>query len=348
MSNFAPFNDISDFSFYKPGISEFGIHAILIFSDNGLPILSRYYTQNPKNNDQDFLIISAFISSLRHFIQAQNDDIFTDFGMGQIRYYIKIHGDKIYCLILSEIISRRITGESLTSLLELTLNQLIKSFTVYYQMTKTKDYLQLHYVDHFVFQIDTVLFLNFKNAINELTEINRDKKRQFDNFKVFYNNSDRYTEINHQLLIKGIQGLIIFENESNPLIVRDYALERETFNIDYYSGLSLATKKFAHYNLGVLTDIGLGNSRIMVKNKDGLVICLIISEVLYWRITGEILSIFMEMTISDILRSFNLYLDMFNYSKKGFLDDDTLQVFNEQIDLLLLENAKVALKELNN
>ena len=74
---------------------------------------------------------------------------------------------------------------------------------------------------------------------------------------------------------------------------------------------------------------------------------MFISEILYWRITGEVITIFLELTLKDILRSFNLYLDMFNYSEDGGLDNDTRTVFNEQIDLLLLENSKVALKELN-
>jgi hypothetical protein len=83
-----------------------------------------------------------------------------------------------------------------------------------------------------------------------------------------------------------------------------------------------------------------------MKKKE-LTVCMFISEILYWRITGEIITIFLELTLKDILRSFNQYLDMFNYKESGTLNNDIKNIFNEQIDLLLLENSKVALKELN-
>ena len=347
---YTPFNDASDFTFYKPGITNFGIQALFIFDTNGLPIFSRFYdTTIESHNDNDILIITAFISSMSHYIFNYTNEFFTDFGIGLSRYYLKFIDDKIYCIVINEIVSRRITGENLTVLMEMTLNQLVKSFTVYYNMTKTKEFLEMNYLDKFVFQIDTILFFNFKNAISELEIMDQDKKHEFDNFKIVYKNSDSYGPINHQLLIKGIQGLIIFDKDNNPLIVRDYALERNyEENIEYYSGIAMAIKKFADFNLGVVTDIGLGNTRALVKlKKRELTVCMFISEILYWRITGEIITIFLELTLKDILRSFNLYLDMFNYDENGGFDIDTKNVFNEQIDLLLLENSKVALKELN-
>jgi len=286
---------------------------------------------------------------MSHYIFNYTSEFFTDFGIGLSRYYLKFVDEKIYCIVLNEIVSRRITGESLTVLMEMTLNQLIKSFTVYYNMTKTKQFIEMNYLEKFAYQIDTILFFNFKNAITELETIDKDKKHEFDNFKVIYQNSDSYGPINHQLLIKGIQGLIIFNKENNPLIIRDYALERNyEENIEYYSSIAMAIKKFADFNLGLVTDIGLGNTRVLVKmKKHELTVCMFISEILYWRITGEVVTIFLELTLKDILRSFNMYLDMFNYTELGGLDNETKSVFNEQIDLLLLENSKVALKELN-
>ena len=350
MSNFKFFNDLSDFTFYKPGITNFGIQALFIFDNNGLPVFSRVYDPTMENNnDNDILIITAFISSMSHYIFNYTKEFFTDFGIGQSRYYLKFIDDKIYCIVINEIVSRRITGESLTVLLEMTLNQLIKSFTVFYGMTKTKKFIEMNYLDNFIVQIDTILFFNFNNAIKELASSDLDKKHEFDNFKVIYQNSDDYGPINHQLLIKGIQGLIIFDKDNNPLIIRDYALERNyEENIEYYSSIAMAIKKFADFNLGIVTDIGLGNTRVLVKmKKKELTVCMFISEILYWRITGEIITIFLELTLKDILRSFNLYLDMFNYTESSGLDKDTKTIFNEQIDLLLLENSKVALKELN-
>ncbi len=350
MSNFRPFNDLSDFTFYKTSITNFGIQALFIFDTNGLPIFSRFYDTTLENhNDNDILIITAFISSMSHYIFNYTKEFFTDFGIGLSRYYLKFSDEKIYCMVLSEIVSRRITGESLTVLMEMTLNQLIKSFTVFYNMTKTKKFIEMNYLDQFMYQIDTILFFNFKHAISELESTVEQMQHPYDNFKVVYKNSDEYGPINHQLLIKGIQGLIIFDKENKPLIIRDYALERNyEENIEYYSGIAMAIKKFADFNLGIVTDIGLGNTRVLVKiKKRELTVCMFISEILYWRVTGEIITIFLELTLKDILRSFNLYLEMFNYNEDVGFDQETKTVFNEQIDLLLLENSKVALKELN-
>lgn len=350
MRNFFPYNDLSDFTFYKPGITNFGIQALIIFDVNGLPVFSRFYDSTiDTHNDNDILIITAFISSMSHYIFNYTKEFFTDFGIGSSRYYLKFIDDKIYCIVVNEIVSRRITGESLTVLMEMTLNQLIKSFTVFYNMTKVKDTVEMNFLEKFVFQIDTILFFNFKNAITELESMTKDMKHEFDNFKVNYRNSDLYGPINHQLLIKGIQGLIIFDKDNNPIVVRDYALDKNyDQNIEYYSSIAMAIKKFADFNLGLVTDIGLGNTRVLVKmKKKEVTVCMFISEILYWRITGEIVTMFMELTLKDILRAFNQYLTMFNYNETVGFDSETKTVFNEQMDLLLLENSKVALKELN-
>ena len=53
------------------------------------------------------------------------------------------------------------------------------------------------------------------------------------------------------------------------------------------------------------------------------------------------------MTLKDIIRSLDEYLDLFNYYEKNHLDLEARDILNEQMDLLLLENAKLAIKELN-
>lgn len=348
---FVPYNDHSDFSFYKPEITNFGIQALLIFSDNGLPIFSRFYDSTiTTHNDNDLLIITAFISSISNYILNYTDEFFTDFGIGFSRYYLKFADDKVYCVVLNEIVSHRITGESLVVLMEITLNQLIKSFTVFYNMTGTTKLTEINYLERFIFQIDTILFFNFKHAVSELTSMSQLQKHEFDNFKIAYVNSDQYGPINHQMMIKGIHGIMIFDRANKPLIIRDYALEKNyEDNSEYYSSIALAIKKFADFNLGLVTDIGLGNTRVLVKEKKNeLTVCLFISSILFWRITGEVLTIFLEITLHDILRSFSSYLEMFHYNSTNGLEKELQDVFNEQIDLLLLENSKVALKELNN
>ena len=186
----------------------------------------------------------------------------------------------------------------------------------------TKKSLEMDYLENFVLHIDTILLYNFKNAAIELEATNELKKHEFDNFKVNYSHSDQYGAINHQLLIKGIQGLIILDKNNKPLIIRDYALERNyEKNIEYYSGMAMAIKRFAETNLGTLTDFGLGKTRVLVKIKnEEFIVCLFISEILFWRITGEVLTIFLEMTLKDIIRSLDEYLDLFNYYEKNHLD----------------------------
>ena len=107
-------------------------------------------------------------------------------------------------------------------------------------------------------------------------------------------------------------------------------------------------QNFAESNSGSITDFGLGKTRVLIKLKSSdFIFCLFVSEILYWRITGEILSIFIELTLKDILQSFREYMDLFKYEEKGKFDEDEMLVLNEQIDLLLLEDSKLALKELN-
>lgn len=356
MHNFYQYNDLSDFGFYKPSINKIGILSVLIFDRNGLPIFSRYYGSlfdTVDENDNDVLITSAFMSSIITYIFHYTSEFFTDFGIGTSRYYIKMNKDKIYCLAINEIVNQRTTGESYKELLELTLIQLIKAVNSYDDMVKdTKEFLEMNYLENFVLHIDTILLYNFKNAAIELEATDVIKKHEFDNFKVNYSHSDQYGPINHQLLIKGIQGLIILDKNNNPLIIRDYALERNyEKNIEYYSGIAMAIKRFAETNLGTLTDFGLGKTRVLVKIKnDAFIVCLFISEILFWRITGETIKIFLEMTLKDIIRSFDIYLNLFNYNEKerfDKLDNESKGVLNEQIDLLLLENAKLAIKELD-
>jgi hypothetical protein len=209
--------------------------------------------------------------------------------------------------------------------------------------------MEMNYLENFVLHIDTILFFNFKKAAEELESSNSEKKTDFDNFKVVYQHSNEYGPINHQLLIKGIQGLIIFDGTNKPIVIRDYAFEKNyNENIDYYTNIATAVKNFAENNIGNITDFGLGKTRVLVKSKKSeFMICMFISEILFWRINGEIINMFMELTLNDIVRSLAIYLDLFNYNKKGGLDKDSKSILNEQIDLLLLENSKTALKELN-
>ena len=350
LSFFKPFNDLSDFGFYKPSLTNIGIQSLIIFDLNGLPIYSRLYgSLYDTIDDNDILILTAFITSIKNYVATYTEDFFTDFGTGSSRYYLKTSKELIFCVVMNEIVFRRTTGESNKSLIEYTLIELTKAVYTYYNTIEKKFFNEMNYLENFVLQIDTILFYNFKKASEEMESISISKKHEFDNFKVRYSNKELFGPINHQLLIKGITGLIIYVKNDEPIVVRDYALEKNyDKNVEYYSGMFQAIQRFSEINRGVLTDFGLGTTRVLIKRKSTeLTICLFISEVLYWRITGEILNIFMELTLKDILRSFPTYLKLFMVEEKGDLDEESKSVLSEQIDLLLLENAKGALKELN-
>ena len=351
MNKFSVYNDYSDFSFYKPGISNIGIEALLIIESNGLPILSRYYS-NINYDSDEFLILSAFISSLSTYIQSQNKEQFTDFGIGSRRFYLKFTNDKkIFCLILNEILYRRLTGEVLTSILELSLGELIRPFKSFYNITKAsvKDIHQSDFIEKFCYQIDKILFFNFKKAVSELSHsVSNLRKHNIDNLKVQYSHSNQFTDIHHQLLIKGILGIIVFNNINEPIVIRNY--EQDNYQLeksDFYIGISSTIKRFADSNLGFLTDIGLGSRRILVKEvKNDIVISLIISEFIYWRITGEILNMYLELSLNDLNKSIEEYIKLFK-SNESLSDEEKVLALSEQIDLILLENVKVAFQELN-
>ena len=351
MNKFTAYNDYSDFSFYKPGISDFGIEALLIIQSNGLPILSRYYSAVKFDSDE-YLILSAFISSLSTFIQSQNSEQFTDFGIGSSRYYLKFTSDsQIFCLIINEILYRRFTGEVLTSILELSLGELIKPFKSFYNFTKdkVKDIHQMDFIQRFCYQIDKILFFNFKNAVNELSHsTNNETHHHIDNFKIQYTHSNQFTDMHHQLLIKGILGIIVFNEFNEPIVFRNYEHENyELAKSSYFISIASAIKRFAHNSLGFLTDIGLGSKRVLVKQvKNDIVICLIVSEFIYWRITGEILNMYLELSLNDLNKSIDEYIYLFK-SSESLTDEEKVLALAEQIDLILLENVKAAFQELN-
>lgn len=350
MVNIITHNDVSDYSFFKPGISELGIQALMVFKTTGIPLLSRFYTPNINFETKEFLIVSAFMSSISNYIKSQSSEYFSDFGIGQSRFFLKYTRDqKIFCLVVSEVVYRRLTGEKFNMLIEMTLSDLIKTFNNYHKMTKTKSFIQSNYLEKFTYQFDNILFFNFKRAIEELKKSEYTKtERQIDNFKVIYLHRDDYSRVNHELLIKGILGLIIFDADLNPIIARDYALyQNYETNKDYYTGISSAIKSFAEKNLGFVTDIGLGNTRVLIKHKQDLSFCMVVSEVLFLRVTGETLYMFLELTLNEILKSFKTYIELFNFETMEKLPPEEKEAFDEQIDLLLLENSKTALAELN-
>ena len=53
MSIFKPFNDASDFGFYRPSLTQIGIQSVIIFDKNGLPVFYRFYGSLFESDEND-------------------------------------------------------------------------------------------------------------------------------------------------------------------------------------------------------------------------------------------------------------------------------------------------------
>ena len=128
------YQNLSYFSLYKSEIYSLGINSLLVFNVDGIPFMARDYSNDNLKTSNDFIFLSAFISSILKFIrfEGQQNGYITDFGIGTSRFYLKFdHNATIYCLVLNELIHRRITGEQLIIFVESVTSDLKKIFNYY-------------------------------------------------------------------------------------------------------------------------------------------------------------------------------------------------------------------------
>ena len=255
-------------------LEQMGLSAILIFNDSGMPIYTRDYTNATSDDTGETVVISAFISSLSNFVKIYDNDLLQGFSTESNRFYVKTLDDMIYCLVLNNNIFNLGSGDLLTGILDTTVEQLVKSFNVYYKMTRTKDFIEKNFLTNFQKQIDILISFNFKNK-----EAKPKKAGQFNALEdEFLSDSFNYSFLKH-----GILGLFILDADNKPLLVRDYGIHgKYNTKIDYYQRIVLTLKQYGQSNLAQLTDIGVGPNRITLKIVRDITVCIVLAEHKYW------------------------------------------------------------------
>ena len=326
---------------------EVGLSAILIFNDSGLPIYIRNYSNESKiipnaSNDDD-LILSAFLSSLSHFIKVYDNDEFRGFSTQNYRYYIKSFNEKIYCLVLNFNAFKLSSGPSLISILDNALDELIKSFSVYYKMTKTKDFIEKSFLDSFEKQIDTQLLFNFKNTKSDnLLSKHNYKDPYYEYSKEFLSET-----FNHIFLKHGILGVLIFDHEYNLIVIRDYVINQKYLKKnEYYQRISLIIAEYNRHNIESIMDIGTGTTRIISKITETHSFCLILSEIYFWKLNERKIRIFTNELLKNIPKILPLHDKSTSDGKNNANLSEVNLPINYAVDKQLHNNLREANKHL--
>lgn len=99
---------------------------------------------------------------------------------------------------------------------------------------------------------------------------------------------------------------------------------------------------------GFLTDVGLGNIRLWLKRSRDYTFCLFLDEKYTWKHNREQLSMLIEISLKNLVKTFEIFLELMGEGKKKFLIDRKLiDQFRFQADMTLLESFMIALKHLN-
>ena len=286
-------NSIPQATPYTHPLEKKGLEAVLILNDSGLPIYGRNYSEKGLDSHED-VVLSAFISSLSNFVKIYDSEILNGFSTNQNKFFMKSEDDVIYCFVLNNNIFNLAKGLELTDVLTITLNELIKSFSVYYKMTKLNDFTEKNFLDAFEKQIDILLTFNLKkNSTIQKNSTFSPKK--------FIENEFIEGSFNHTFLKFGILGLIILDDQNNPIIVRDYSIKRKyNKGIDYYQRIVLTLKQFGNSKFDVLTDIGIGENRIVLKEIINFTVCFIIAEENYWNYDNQKLNSLVNILSKDM------------------------------------------------
>lgn len=319
----------------KQSLESIGLTGIFIFYDTGIPIFLRNYSKSKSEtfDSLDELIFTAFISSLASYIKTydESDGYLKGFSTSTNQYYIKEIEDTIYCLVLNPNIYTLGTGIKLRTILDTTLEQLIKSFAIYYRMTRTKEFIEKSFLDTFENQIDTLLMVNLKNT-KEKNFLKNSFSQDLLNSKEFH--SDTF---NYKFLKNGILGIFILNSKNKPIIIRDYVINQKYIKqADYYQRIVLTLKNT--YFLGGIKDIGIEDTRVILKINTQYTICLIISENSYWKYDLERFGIYLNELLKDLPLS-KIFTSKFSYNDKNqSIEHQINQSKNYQIDQWLFDN----------
>lgn len=347
------YTNLSNFSLYKNEIFNLGINSLLVFNLDGLPFIARDYSNDNLKTSNDFIFLSAFISSVLRFInvEGQQNGYITDFGIGTSRFYLKFdRNETIYCIVLNELIHRRVTGEQLIIFVEMLTSELKKIFNYY--RNDGSNYLQKEKFDErFCLKIDR-LFINLYNEhILDNFESQKISQYLFDHNILVTTNEQTTDEVENTLLGLGIKGVLICGcGGDKPLAFKNY--ETKTLaNVEsayFVCGLSHLLNKFALTNFGFFTDVGFGFQRVIFKFKteNDITLCLILSEVMYRRLTGETLNIFSELMLTRVHKSLRESIPKLQEISLIDNEDPFLNETRATLDSILLDNAKLIYQEM--
>jgi hypothetical protein len=352
------YHNLSGHTFYKHRIrNEVGINALLIFNLDGIPFIARDYLDDELKTSKDYIFVSAFISSILKFIKIEGKSYITDFGIGSSRYYLKFdENNTVYCIILNEILHRRITGEQLIIFVEIISKDVKRLFNSYYISPENSKYLQKQeYDEKFCLHLDKMFLENFEYTIKaDYIKQNLAVRERPIDFLIKID-PDHLPEpgVQQRLLSFGIKGLIICGLGGDiPIILRNYdPTNKENIESSYFfCGLSNLLNKFALTNFGFFTDVGFGYKRVMFKfkTKNKLTLCLILSEILFRRLTGETLSMFTELVLMRIHNQIGKNLPNLRDLSIADIESEQYKALTLSLDDILFENSQIAISELTS
>lgn len=215
------YQNLSNYSLYKREIYEAGINSLLVFNLDGIPFIARDYSDDNVRTSQDFIFLSAFISSILKFIRVEgNNKYITDFGIGTSRFYLRFDSNQtIYCIVLNELIHRRITGDELIFFVKSTTAELEKAFNFFNKdsngiLSKQK------YDEQFCLKLDRIFLQYYKQCVSNA--FNDSPRRDFLFDKTFIENLEKNEEFYSKNLTQlGIKGLLVCGG-TEPVLIRNY------------------------------------------------------------------------------------------------------------------------------
>lgn len=343
------YQNLSYHSLYKREINKLGINSLLVFNLDGIPFMARDYSDDNIKTSNDFIFLSAFISSLLKFIKVESNSYITDFCIATSRFYLKFdqfdHDQTIYCIVLSELLHRRITGEQLLMFVETVTHELKRIFN-YYRSDSSGILKKDKFDEKFCLKIDRIFLELYDQHIAKAFAGQNGSEYLFDKNILIFQESTK-----NSLLDIGIKGLIICGlGGAKPIIMRNYEENLiESFDgAHFICSLSQTLNKFALTNFGFFTDVGLGHRRVLFKFKteNNITLCLIMTEIIFRRITGETLNMFSELMLARVHKVIQQSLT--ELEEMGVQNSSTTfeEFIKERIDSVLLDNAKVIYQEL--
>lgn len=325
-------NSIPQDTPYVHPMVNLGLEAVLVLNDSGLPIYVRNYSKSVLETGED-VVLSAFISSLSNFIKIYDKEELHGFSTASNKFFIKTKNELIYSFVLNSNIFNIAKGEELRAILDKTSTELVKSFTVYYNMTIMKDFIEKTFLNTFEKQIDILLSFNLRKTLKSRTVSNSLYK------KVSIEDEFLKDSFNYAFLKFGILGLIVLDDANKPFVIRDYSINRKyNSRIDYYQKIVLTLKQFGHSKLDVLTDIGIGENRIILNEIKNFTIGVVIKEENYWNFNHQELNLLLNKLLNNIEFQLHHSAKYTSNTNEKIIKSEPNQPINYKIDQLLHSN----------